>query len=338
MSAIKSIWLAALGALILALLIAGFNYAVDPLCFYCEKIELTKSTLNHHYQVAQLVLKHPETEQIILGSSRGETTSPLWLQEKTGLKTLNLSVAAAGIATKNAFIRMSLDKLHLKQVIWYADYFELTDSHGDSNIQNTKALRDYSGVKDSTSPQELLIAKLHEMQALIDHNTIEASLAALKHPPDSSLDLGAGSEINFQSCQSPSFQGKETPESLVHEINLLYDSYSHGVLSKAQDANSWSVFYDLIKILKEHQIRLKIIVIPYNPIFMDRLKVEFPAIYQAHLEWIQKLHQIEGPNIEVVSFLEGIPGDDRSPKYWNDGVHFTCKGAIEMLNKALESK
>lgn len=322
--------------LVLALsgIIMGFNYSVDPLCFYCEKVDISVSTLNRHYKNAQMISAHPETEQVLIGSSRGETTSPLWMEEKSGLNTLNLSIAGAGIITKKAFINMALQKNHLKRVIWYADYFELTNAGSDGNILNTKALRPYTSRVFETSENPLK-AKLDELQALIDHNTIEASFAAMKHKVDYGPGKGAGSDIDYKLCQSPEFKGKETTESLKHEVDLLYDSYVHGILSKPQPESAWTALKEIADELKARQVDMKLVVIPYHPVFLARLKAEYPDIYQAHLKWIERLKSMQGPGFEVINFFDGIPGGNDTPAYWNDGVHFTCKGVVNMLDKVL---
>ncbi|WP_374032719.1 hypothetical protein [Bdellovibrio bacteriovorus] len=108
-------------------LVAGFNFAVDPMCYYrCDVIDTNRQSQNVYYQAAQIVGANPNAEVVILGSSRGETTSALWVEEVTGLKTINLSKGGAGLLLKVSLLRTALDqKLPLKKVIWIADYFEL---------------------------------------------------------------------------------------------------------------------------------------------------------------------------------------------------------------------
>ena len=78
-----------------------------------------------------------------------------------------------------------------------------------------------------------------------------------------------------------------------------------------------------------------IVIPPYHPNFLKRLKTEKPSIYQAHLEWIKNLESLKSDYVVIANFFEGIPNDDGSPTYWNDGSHFTCRGVIAMLQGVL---
>lgn len=313
-------------------LVAGFNYKVDPFCYYCDEIP-THRTLNRYYQAAQLVLQNPDTEQILLGSSRGETTSALWLQRITGLKTLNLSTAGAELLTKEALLKVALKNASIKRVIWYADYFELITSNTDTKIKNSKALMAY--ISESGFTSRSWSEKLGNLQQLIDHNTIEASFAALKLRPASGRDQGPGSDIDYSACESPTYKGKETPESLRHEVDLIYENYVNGSIKPPQNPKALEHFKQLIQELQTKSVKVVIVIPPYHPDFVERLKKEHPEIYQAHLQWVQNIETLQGPGVEVKNYFAGIPHDDQSPRYWNDGVHFTCKGVIKMMAGAL---
>lgn len=329
----KNILLAAIFAILIVIGIAFFNYSVDPLCYYCKSIDTNHATLNRYYQVAQMIAMNPDAEQVILGSSRGETTSPLWVQKISGLKTLNLSAAGSEFITKKAFIDMALEKTKVQKIIWYADYFELITSNADAKIKNTQIFKKYVG--DLLQDQGFK-AKLAELQQLIDHNTTEASFAALKQAPASSLGQGVGGEIDYSLCEKSDFAGKETPESLRNEVDLLYDSYVHGSIAPAQSEKMLLAFQELIRSLQSKNISVVIVIPPYHPTFEERLKKEYPKIYEAHLSWIQEIQKLQGSHIEVFNYFAGIPHDNISPSYWNDGVHFTCKGVIEMLTPAFK--
>ncbi|QDK37830.1 hypothetical protein [Bdellovibrio sp. NC01] len=112
----RNILLGAALAIVFLCGIAVFNYSVDPLCYYCKEISTNRSTLNRYYQVAQMIEMNPDTEQVILGSSRGETTSPLWVQKQSNLKTLNLSAAGSEFITKKAFIDLALEKTKIREL------------------------------------------------------------------------------------------------------------------------------------------------------------------------------------------------------------------------------
>ena len=332
MSTQKALLSLALFATLFGGAVAGFNYVLDPFCYYCQDFNLQKVTLNRYYLMAQTILAHPETEQIILGSSRGETTSPLWVQDLSKMKTLNLSVAGAEVITKKALTAIALEKTQLKRVIWLADYFELITADADIKIRNTRAFKKYAS--DFLAPEDLQ-ARLHELQQLIDHTTLEASLAALHHKSAAKPGQGEGSQIDYSACAQPGFPGKETPQSLVQKVDLFYQEYVEGPIKPAQDPQAWEHFAGLVKNLQKRNVALLIVIPPYHPTFVKRLKEEYPRIYQAHLKWIDQLQSLQGPGVQVINDFAGIPDDDGSPTYWNDGVHFTCKGVIQILQKVL---
>lgn len=334
MAAKKGLFILAAFAILLVGVIAGFNYSVDPLCYYCAEIQADKVTVNRYYQVAQMILKNPDTQQVLLGSSRGETTSPLWIQRVSGLKTLNLSAAGAEVITKDAFLNIALENTHLKRVIWYADYFELISSNADNKIKNTKAFKKYTQALNLT-PQGFT-EKTHELQQLIDHNTIEASFAALKRKQDGGLGQGTGSEIDYSYCQTPEYKGKETDESLRHEVDLIYEAYVNGSIKPPQNPDALVSFQRLIQKLQERHVEVLIVIPPYHPTFMNRLKSEHSDIYDAHLKWIESIERLQGSGVIVKNYFSGIPLDNGSPVYWNDGVHFTCKGVMAMLESSLK--
>lgn len=308
-----------------------FNYHVDPLCFYqCHEIDTKKPTRNHYYHVAQKIKAHLDTEVIILGSSRGQTTPPLWYQSVTGKKTLNLSIGGAELFAKIAFLNISLESLKLKEVIWFADYFELITSIADVKIRNTPALRKYL---DSEIGEPTFWDDFKLVQSLIDHNTLEASFYALGNKEDPSrLDQGAGTGINFQECLSDSFKGTRTQESLDKEIGLTYDTYTRNVLNKSISDSAWSILTKKISELAAKNIKTTIVIPPYHPQFSARLQREYPQLFDLHLQWTRKLKTLSGPMVRVLDFFQGLPNPDPSPKYWDDGVHFTCRGSIEMLS------
>ncbi|KYG64757.1 hypothetical protein AZI86_11155 [Bdellovibrio bacteriovorus] len=315
--------------------IAGVNYVVDPQCYYqCPQLDVNKRTLNSYYQVAQRILAHPDAEVIILGSSRGQTTPPLWVQEVSGLKTLNLSAAGAEATTKLAFLKIAEENIKLRKVIWLADYFELVGETRDAKIKNTPALKHFLKADDSFSVSDKLLA----LQGLLDHNNLEASLHFLKNRNQTEITQGSGAEIDYRLCQSSDYQGNETAESLKKEVNLLYQSYVHGVISPEQSRQAWTKFSDVMNALVAKGIEVQVVIIPYHPDFLARLKLEQPDIYQRHLNWIEQLKTLNKPGLSVADNFNGIAGADATHVNWNDGVHFNCRAAMLMLRPLITPK
>jgi hypothetical protein len=313
--------------------IAYFNVHVDPQCFYsCPEINVNRPTLNAYYQVAKTVAAHPETELIILGSSRGQTTPPLWVQEVSGMKTLNLASQGAEFVTKLAFVNIAEEKTKLRRVIWLADYFELISENADPKIKNTPALRKYLEGENAIASD---VSWINTFKSLIDHNTTEASIQFIQRGGLPFEAQGSASNIDYKACGAATFAGTESPESLKREVQMVYQNYTQRVLVSAQNPQMFEAFQSKMQALASKGIGVLIVVTPYHPEFLLKLQAEFPEIYQRHVEWIEKLKKLQSEKIQVVDSLATIPGGDSSPMYWNDGVHFNCRGAMELLRPLL---
>lgn len=334
MNALKSIYAFAGFSVALIVGIAVLNWTVDPQCFYhCDTLDVKRSTVNVYYHVAQKIIAHKDAEQVILGSSRGETTSPLWVQKITGLKTLNLSVGGAEMKAKLAFLKIADENLKLRRVIWLADYFELLTDIADAKIKSSPYLRSEIPAKLQEDASK---DRFKDLLKLIDHKTLEATVHTLKKPEVATLDQGASSDADFELCASDRYKGKETPESLVKEVESIYQSYVHQIFTVKENADALTAFDETVKEMVTRGIEILIVVPPYNPTFLEKLKKEHPDVYQRHAAWIRKLASLTSPKIQLTNSFEGISGDDHSPIFWNDGVHFSCKGSQVLLEAAFK--
>lgn len=328
MKALRALIVLGLSSLLLIGSIAGFNYAIDAQCYYrCPEVSKDKRTLNQFYQMAQRLLIYPDTEIVVLGSSRGESTPPLWIQKVTGKRTLNLSVEGAEFSTKKAFLKIAQEKNPIKTVYWFADYFDLISETQDTKIKKTPALRRYLRRETSKNSWRQQAAWF---QGLIDHNTTSASLRYLKRPPPAVLGQGSSNHLDH-TCDIGTFEGKETSASLATKINILYDVYTQKVLRPPQNDDVWADFEVEMRSLVQKNIKVVVVILPYHPEFLRRLKNQHPDLYKMHQVWASRIGQLEAEGVEVLNYLEGFEGDDGSPQYWDDGVHFTCFSAIKML-------
>lgn len=308
--------------------VAGFVYAVDPLCYYrCEQIDLRQSTQNVYYQGAQIAKAHGDAEVLILGSSRGQTTSPLWFQEVTGQKTLNLSLGGADLLLKLVLARISEDSgAPIKKIIWMADYFEFIPQNTDAKVLNTKAFAPYLPESQHGSGNILSF-----LQRLIDHKSFEASIANLKKRDFNISDQGAGSGIDYKACLAEDFKGSTAADVLGKEVDLLFESYKSSIFKYPQSESYWDYFVRQLGQWSEEGVEVEIVIAPYHPQFMKRMQNEIPEIYKAQADWISRLESLNIPKVKVKNFINGIPGGDASPRYWDDGVHYSCRGAMHMI-------
>lgn len=311
--------------------VAGFNFMVDPMCYYrCDTLDTTRATENVYYQAAQTLAANPDAEIIVLGSSRAERISPRWISKVTGKKTVNLSQGGAELLLKMALSNLALkNNKNLKRVIWMADYFELNAPMTDSKVRWTPILS-----QNIESEHEFsLSAELRKMQGLIDHNTLEASFALLKSQP-AFLELGNGQDLDYEQCIREDFLGK-TPASLMQqEVNSVYPRFG-AFLLMSQSEDYWRMFSEQLKKLAHSGVEVLIFVTPYNPMFVDRLSKEHPESIPAQKKWVDRMKSFQNERIKVIDFSQGVPGDDAGPRFWEDGVHPTCHMTIKMMGPSL---
>lgn len=314
--------------------IAAFNLYADPMCYYrCQAVDIQRPTQNVYYEAVQLIAANPEAQVLILGSSRGQTTPGLWVQEQTGLKTLNLSKGGAGVLLKLALVRTALEhKLPLKRVIWIADYFEVAGDVTDVKVRQTPVLRKHLMAE---LPEEGGIKnRLESLQRLVDHNTFEASLAQMKSLSKAFQIPESGANIDFKACAAPDFKGKTPAEVLFKEVDISYSTFAPVLRSKLNESYMGYLKQEL-QSLEQRGVEVLVLIPPFQPGFMARFADEFPEAVQAHNQWLAQLKSWQSEKIQVSSFWEGIPGDDKGPSFWDDGAHPTCKSMVLMLQKGL---
>lgn len=331
MSSKKAISLFTLLSVAVIAAIAAFSYTVDPLCYYrCENVTAEKKNLNGYHRNLQRILRYPDTELLVLGSSRGESLPLAWLAEEYSLKALNLSVGGADIHAKAAFLQFALERLQLKKVIWIADYFELIDENMSDKVSLTPALRNLAAKSDTPA----LGSSLKRLPTLIEHNTIEAGFALLRGkkvqwPPD----RGENSGLDLPHCRQSVSDAKLTEAKLLKEVGMIYDGYAGRILRPEQNPNSYKKMRELAQTLSARGISLIIVIPPYHPEFMRRLKAEQPQIFSRHEVWAKKLGALAGPNAEIRDFFSMARFASAPALHWSDGVHFNCAAAAEMLSR-----
>ena len=332
MNALKSIYALAtfIGLFILA--IAGFNYSTDAFCFFrCDVVDVNRQTVNLYYQVAQRVLAYPDTEQIVLGSSRGESIPLKSLQNETGLKTLNLSVGGSEVKSKLAYLSFATKNLKLKRVIWIADYFEISTSLSDPRLLYSPALSSEapSELKDSASSE-----RIGRLSRIIDRQTLEASFKMLSVREYAQISPGINN-VTLEECLEAEAKKDQTPETLAKEVDLLYHSYVHGIFAAKENPKALQELKKALASVSHQGIEVLILIPPYNPRFSKNLEQQSPQIYHRHLDWLKQVHSLATDKIRVVDYFLGIPDTEDSPQFWSDGVHFTCAATQIMFKQAL---
>ncbi len=335
MSYKKSLLIAAATTLVLLGSLSAFNFHVDPMCYYhCADIDPHKKTTNHFYELGQIIVTHPNTEVILLGSSRAQTTPPLWIQKILDQSTLNLGMGGADLYSKLAALNMALDHTRVNKVLWFADYFEFTPEITDITIRTTPAIRKYL---DEDPLVKGAVAWKSPWLEIFDHNTLEAALYSLKKTPPDLQNQGSGSYLDYDLCEGPRYKGEKTPIDLQKEKDSAFEHYTRQILNSPQSEKEWEVFGKEMWRLSAKSIETRIVLTPYNPTFYKRLEAEFPEQFERHQAWRKRLGALKIPHVQVFDFFGGIPGDDESNKFWNDGVHFTCRGAMKFLTPVLKT-
>lgn len=315
-------------------IIATLNFSVNPLCFFnCDAVLQGRATVNTYYQDAQRILQYPDTELIVLGSSRGESLPLAWVSQYSGLRALNLSVGGAEVQAKVAFLSLAQKHLELKKVIWIADYFELIGETASDKIKFTPALR-------ALAPDlgQLTVGdKLKKLTLLIDHNTLEASFSLMKKKRKGlePVDRGTSAGKDESKCNTEMEKSKLTQHGLTKEVGIIYDGYAHRILQPPQNEKYFQLLQNAAENAAAQKIEFILLVPGYHPEFWSRLKREYPDIAERHEIWLKRLKAYEKPGIRVLDYFAGALGKDGSPQFWTDGVHFTCRAAFEMLRQGL---
>lgn len=117
------------------------------------------------------------------------------------------------------------------------------------------------------------------------------------------------------------------------EVAFSFEVYARKVLKEKQSTDAWNTFVKKLKYLSEKGVDVSVVITPYNPEFIERMKIEEAPTYASQFKWIEKLEALRIPHVKIFNFFGGIPNDDKTQRFWNDGVHFTCKGSIEMLKR-----
>lgn len=310
--------------------VAALSYFVDPMCYYrCQSIDISRATMNVYYQAMQTVVANPDAQQIVLGSSRGEVLSPVWLHQVTGLKSLNLSKGGAGLPFKISLLRTALNQgLPLKRVIWIADYFEFSDVSTDMKVRMTPAIRQVIPEFALGSPGSLWLSKL---QRLIDHNSFAAATELLRKKQKGFFEsLGSGMGVDYQACAADGYPGRTPPDRLSKEVDISYATFK-GLLLSPQDESFLSIFEKEIKNLEQRGIEVMILLPPYHPDFMKRFAAAYPEGAAKQHEWAARMQKLASPSVKVVSFIDGLPDDDGTAPNWDDGAHPTCRALMKML-------
>ncbi len=327
MNSKRAILIFLLTGAVLIVAMAAFSYRNDPLCYFrCEKVETDRRNLNSYYQNLQRVLKFPDTELVVLGSSRGESIALAELERSHRMKALNLSVGGADIHAKLAFLAFARQNLKLRRVIWLADYFELIDASMSDKVKFTPPLRALADLPFSWRTET------EKLSTLLDHNTLEAAFALLRGKK-SMLPAERGPNQNMlqSDCTGQIEKSPLTEARLLKEVGMIYDGYANRILVPKQNPDSLKRLREALAGLAKNQIEVIVVVPPYHPEFARRLGAEHPEIIARHRAWIHNLTALTSMNIEVRDFFSSDAYRARPASHWTDGVHFNCRAAAEML-------
>lgn len=313
-----------------------FNFIVDPLAYFREsEINLKKATVNGFYQLGQIVLNHPDAETILIGSSRAQTTPPLWLQTKLRSKTLNLGMGQSDLYSKLMVMNYALQHAPIKNVIWYADYFELLPQMRDKKVKSTPAFSPYLVGDSQESLFEKQSFEILRWREIFDHNMFEAALYSLKVSPPDNKNQGSGSYLDTAKCESEYYPGEKSAAALKRELESTFEHYARKILGFDISQKEWEIFEKALTSAAQSQINVTVLIVPYHPEFLRRLRDELPRSYKAHQDWRVKLNGLNKlglRGLRIIDFFDGIPKADGSEKFWNDGTHFNCHGAVKLLS------
>lgn len=325
-----------------------FNFLVDAQCtFGCNSVKVERDSLNPFFQKAKQISNFDNLETLIVGSSRGESTSSTWYSQAGFGSTLNVSIAGAEAFAKATLIDLALEKRTLKNIIWLADDFDLQGQVIDAKIENLKALERFFPTDFKTKQKNKWQRVITQIQYLIDHKSFEASLKYLtqKEKVRNLALKKVGEEFSLEYCESIGKPAENEELLLDKNIQLIFQNYVNGPLRYETPVENWKWFQSKVNSWNEMGLKIYLVINPFHYKFLSRLEKENAVLFEKHQNWTQKIKLLQGPLIHVVS-LEELESEE-SPQdslFWSDGVHYTCRIAskifriIEKKNNSSRSK
>lgn len=112
----------------LLIVVAVFNFVVDPLQFY-RKAEFYQPSfsMQQRYQNPGLA-RHYTYDTIIIGTSMTENFVPSHLDKKLGVKTMKLAMSGASAREENMIANVAIRTGQVKNVLWGLDFASLRGS------------------------------------------------------------------------------------------------------------------------------------------------------------------------------------------------------------------
>lgn len=317
--------------------IGFFNYYVDAQCtFSCQSLNIERDSLNPFFQKAKQITRAQNLETLIVGSSRGESTSPLWYSDAGFGSTLNVSVAGSEALAKATMIDLALESGSLKRVIWLADDFDLPGQVVDAKIENLKALEKFFPKKFLHQQKSEWQKSLSHLQYLIDHKSFEAALKFLtqKDKVRSLVLKKVGEEFSLESCESGGSSSEKEEQLLEKNIQLIFQNYVKGPLRYQTPEENWNWFRLKLEEWNQKGIKIYLVMNPFHYQFLSRLKRDYADLFERHQNWSQRMRDLQGPQVKVISVDELESKDSpQNSLYWSDGVHYTCRIATKIFRK-----
>jgi hypothetical protein len=109
---------------LLIIIVAAFNYLVDPLQFYHKAFYTPVYSDEQRYQLPGLA-KNLDYDTIIIGSSMTENFLPSYIKKRLGFDTLKLSISGSSAREQYLIANIAIKSGKVKNVIWGIDYFAL---------------------------------------------------------------------------------------------------------------------------------------------------------------------------------------------------------------------
>lgn len=276
---------------------------------------------------------------LIIGSSRSEQFSPYQLDSLLNTRTYSASLGGIDYWFKDVLVRQFVENGEkVDRVIFVSDFYEFTEQELDVMIKYNKKLLNLmpDEVKKEQSP-----SLLDWFLIVLDYKTIEASLSSaslLNRNPgfklyDDNGSLRKSKHQNFKDLKIEEFELNKEREK-DYNISKDYKKYTQVVLQNANSLleNKKSYFLNLIKYLKQKNIKLDIILTPYHKTLLRDFSKNYPIKYLAYKNWIEFMNSKEGGNVRVYDLTNYTSLFGDSHQYWDDGVHFNKLSSKKILD------
>lgn len=326
-----------LAALLIALAsIGSANYLVNPYGDYSTSYFRPLVQMSRIRKAEIIRQTGPETEGLILGSSRVMQIQPEWLKEKTGLQFVNLGVNSGAPVDFLALTRLFIEQTG-KAPRFCVIGLDL-ESFSAARAIDARLLS-HAELSSLISDRISLTDRIQQFQNILSATQLFSSISCFyrnvtgRFPEESSV-ITADGTVDYlrhqQLVQDNKFNLKKTLEQNKSKHLRRFQEFSSISDERLEE------FRQLLELFAEHEVELIVFTTPYHPALVAHLK-ESTAFSKMKDELLVKMHELQNEyrfsffDFSEVSSFAGDPND------FLDCVHYLEGNSRRIVNRVFSS-